>query len=864
MDWVIELYCHPELLEDLQGDLHEYYSRNIQKGRFRADLIFLLDVIKFCRLYTIQKPKLLGQMTFFNLLKNYFKTSVRSLARNRLFSSINIMGLSVAMSIGILMITYIAQLLSYDEFHEKKDRIFKVYTEWNDLDDGDSFNVASTSVYVADKLIEECPGLEKNLIMSGGWSTDDFTFEEKTLPLEGYHSTEAFYDVFSIDLIAGNPETALVEPYSIILTETTAQKFFGEKNPVGETLLSEGDQFKVTGLMQDPPSNSHLGEFDFLLSFSTLRLQNKDYKRFSSWGNVWNFHVYVLLDEHTSVENVKAYTDELASKENSDKKHYSSQHYFKNIADITPGTGESNNLSGMYIDWEDVNKLIVLTIVILISSCFNYTNLSIARSLRRAKEVGIRKVVGARYDQVFSQFLFEAIIISLLSLFFAFGLYLLIKPGFEREVIDSENIKLIFSPSFVPYILLFAVLVGVLAGVAPAMVLSKLKAISILGDLSKIRLFKGMTLRKVLIVFQFAISMILIISATISYRQYVFSINHDMGFRTENILNVELPGADFDYERLKNEFQKIPEVKGVGACLMIPGTQSLYGAELKYNGDSLDIFMNKVDGEYLKIHDIKYLAGGGFSIKRKDSIGYMVIDERVSQRLGFKSPEEAIGEIATYGGAGWKLEITGVMDGYEYSDLQNPLDPTALIQNYDDMVYHLNLLLESSDMINTMDKLESAWRAVDDVHPFEAEFYDVQVQDSYAEYRTMFGLFLFLALLAILISSLGLLGIAVFTTETRIKEISIRKVLGATEGNLIRLLTKNFFFILFISAVIAIPSSYFLFDKYVLVNFRERIPIGVIEFAPGVLIILFIAFITVAWQTVKAAKTNPADMLRNE
>ena len=864
MDWIIELYCHPDLLEDLQGDLHEYYSRNVERSRAKADFIFLLDVLKFCRPYTIQKPKFLRQMTTLNLFRNYFKTSIRSLARNRLFSAINIIGLSVAMSIGILMITYIGQLLDYDEFHDKKENIYKVYSNYTDLDDGSKMELASTSVYIGDKLREECPGISESLLMTGSWALDDFTFGDKTLPLDGYNSSDAFFDVFSIDLLSGNPETALVEPYSIVLTETSAKKFFKGENPVGKTLTSGEDTYQVTGLMQDPPSNTHLGEFDMLISFSTLRIKEKDNKSFNKWNYIWSFHTYVLLDEYTNIESTQAFVDQLAIKENEGLKHSAIRHYFKNISDVTPGKGENNNLSGVYVNWEDVNKLIILTIVILASSCFNYTNLSIARSLRRAKEVGIRKVVGAGYSQVFSQFIFEAILISLLSLIFAFGLYLLIKPGFEQEVVDSEGVRLFFTASFIPYLLLFAVFIGFVAGIAPAMVLSKLRAIAILGGLSQIRLFKGMTLRKVLVVFQFAVSMILIISSTISYRQYVFSINHDMGFRMENILNVSLYGTGVDYKMVKNEFAKIPEVKGVGTCLMIPGTRSMYGGEVKYKGDSLDIFMNKVDGEYLKIHDIQYLAGGSFHLERKDSIGYVVIDEKVREKLGFETAQEAIGEIVQYGSSGWKLEISGVMDGYEYTDLQNPLNPTALIQNYDEKVYHINLLLESSDMISTMDKLESAWRNVDEVHPFKAEFYDVQIQDSYAEYRTMFGLFLFLASLAILISTLGLLGIAVFTTETRIKEISIRKVLGATEGNLVSLLTKSFVLILSISALVAIPVSYFLFDQYVLVNFRERITIGFFEFAPGVFLILLIAILTVSWQTLKASKTNPADMLRNE
>ncbi|MFK7952552.1 MAG: ABC transporter permease, partial [Ekhidna sp.] len=796
-------------------------------------------------------------------LANYFKTSARSLVRNRLFSSINIFGLAISMSIGILMITYISQLMNFDEFHKNKAQVYKLYSNYKDIPDGSNLDLYSTSVYMGDKLKGEYPGIEKVLIMQGG-ASKDFTYEKKTLQLDGKYASQPFFEFFSFELLKGNVHSALEEPFSLVLSESAAKKFFSDTDPLNKTFTSGEDTYTVTGVMKDPPSNTHFGKFEMIESFATKRLKGKESKGFISWGNIWNYHVYLMLDAVTSEETVQDYLNQIAKNENADRDSYSIEFYLKNLSDISPGNGQSNSIGGAYIDWEDVNKLIFLTIIILASSCFNYTNLSIARSLRRAKEIGVRKVVGARYGQVFFQFIFEAILISLISIILAYAIYLLIKPGFEREVVDFEDIKLVFQGSHIVYFLLFAITIGVIAGIAPALVLSKLKAASILKDVSKVRLFKGMTLRKILIVLQFAVSMALIISATISYRQYVFAINHDMGFRTENILNINLYKTNADIDALKNEFAKIPEVRGISTSQMIPGTQSMYGAEINYKQDSLHIFYNKVDNEYLKIHDIEFLVGGGFLRKRKDSIGYIVIDEEVRKQLGFEKPEDALGEIVEYNRDGWKLEITGVLKDYEYSDLQNSIEPTVLIQSYDDRVYHMNLLVESGDMISLMNKLEGAWKKVDEVHTFNAEFYDQQVQNSYAEYKTMFRLFSFLSILAILISTMGLLGIAVFTTETRMKEISVRKVLGATERNLVILLARSFLFMLLISAAIAIPFSYYLFDQHILIDFRERITIGYVELAPGILIILIIALSAVVWQTIKAAKTNPADMLRSE
>lgn len=861
MDWLLEFYCSKDLLEDLQGDLHEYYIRNLEKSQFKADLIYMLDVIKFCRLYTIRKPKIIGQMTFFNLLNNYLKTSSRSLARNKLFTTINVVGLAVSMSIGVLMITYLTQLFNYDEFHEKKSQVYKVGTLYKDHDDGDVIDLYSTSVYLADLLETDYPEIEDVLTIRG-WADKDLTIDNKTLQLEGIYASESFFNIFSFEMIEGDPKTALVEPNTIVLTESAAKKFFEDRSPIGEVFESGEELYTVTGVMKDMPSNTHLRSFEMIQSFSTLREKYKDSRGFISWGNIWSFHVYLLLKENASLATVKGNLEQIANDENETRDKYSLTFDLTNLSDITPGTGKSNNI-GPVTKWSDINKLLILTAIILITACFNYTNLSVARSLRRVKEVGIRKVVGATRRQVLGQFLFEAVLIAIIALVIAFGLYLVIKPGFVQEVIDSESVELTFRTSHLIWYLSFAVIVGVFAGLLPALILSKLKAISILKDVSSLKIFKGLTLRKVLIVFQFTVSMALIISATISYRQYEFSINYDLGFRSENVLNIDLHDTNIDVEMLRTELAKVPEVQKTSTAIMLPGTQSLYMIDIRYQDDSLGIYHNKVDAAYLDLHEISYLVGGGFPTERKDSLAYIVIDEAICEKFGLE-PEEAIGKTFTNDNDGYKLQVSGVVKDYQYADLQNELGPTAFVQNYDDRAYYMNVLVQSDDVVALMDKLEAAWSAVDKVHPFEAEFYDDQLQEAYAEYKTIFRLFSFLSFIAISISLMGLLGIAVFTTEARTKEISVRKVLGASAKNLIYILSKGFIIIIVISALIAVPLAYYVFETYVLVDFRERISIGLMELLPGVLLIVIVALITIGGQTLKASKTNPADMLRNE
>ena len=867
MDKIIEWYCSKALLEDLQGDLHEYYARNIKKGRWRADLIFFLDVIKFCRLYTIQKPKILGQMTFFNLIENYFKTSIRSLARNKLFSFINIIGLAVSMSIGLLMITYLSELMTYDEFHVKKDRIYKVTSTYSDLSE-DAFDLASTSVFIGEKLRNEYSGYEKVLIMRRNFRTD-LEKGENTISVRGHYSSPEFFEVFSFELISGNPTSLLEEPNSIVLTESASKKLFGEVNPVGQIVTSGEKSYTITGLMKDVPPNSHM-QFEALASMATLekRFRGDENTTFFDWDNIWMNHVYLLLDEGKSYQSVNADLSEIMAIENQKTDRFSITHEVENLADITPGRDLSNQI-GPNITWKNIYQLIGLTMVIILSACFNYTNLSVARSLRRAKEVGVRKVVGASRAQVFTQFIIEAIIITTVSLVVAFGLYQLIVPGFVNSIIDGENIGMEFRWINLLYFIVFAICIGIISGILPSLVLSKLKAISILTDVTKLRLFKGVNLRRVLIVFQFAISMILIIGTIIMNKQYKFALNYDLGFAAENVLNLELKGNEADL--FTAELQKLPEVSMISKSGMIPSTGEIWGEDLKYNDplDSVSIFVNWVDKNYTEVHKLKFLAGGTFPFDLKDEEDpkYIIFDRNLSERFGFNTPEDAVGEVITIlrsRDEDVKVQVSGVIENYRYTDLMSDSEPTALIQSNGENILNLNMVVSTSDAVSLMNKLESIWTKVDKVHPFEASFLDEQVRSFYAHYASVFRIFRFLAFLAISISTMGLLGMAVFTTETRIKEISIRKVLGASEKNLILVLSKSFIYMLLISALIAIPFTYFFFSSFVLEEFTERIPIGFMELAPGALLIIAIGFLTIGWQTLKAAKTNPADMLRDE
>ncbi|MEQ8237910.1 MAG: ABC transporter permease [Cyclobacteriaceae bacterium] len=867
MNRILEFYCKPHLLEDLQGDLHEYYAQNLSKGRFKANLIFLLDVMKFFRPYTVKQPKIFVRMTFFNLFGTYFKTSLRNLKRHKLFSTINVVSLAISMSVGILMITYLSGLLGYDHFHDKKDRIYRILTHYQSVTSDSPTDLASTSVYIGQKLQEEYQGIEELVILRRGLD-EDLTIGDKTISAYGFYASESFFEIFSFRLKDGASATALENPYSLVLTENTAEKLFQDKNPVGEILVLDDKNYTVTGVMENIPEASHM-QFEFLASFSTAVQEEraKESTYFFEWNNVWMNHVYVLLPEGQSSDALQNQLDRIAATENAGRERYTITMELENILAINPGRDLSNQISSV-VSWDVIYQLLALTIIVLLSACFNYTNLSIARSLRRSKEVGVRKVVGASRNQVFLQFIFEAVIIALIALFVAFGLFLIIKPEFINLIMEGPSTLMQFQWLHLIYFLAFAIFIGVIAGFLPSLFLSKLKAISIFKDASQVKFLKGMSLRRALIICQFSLSMAFIMGATIAYRQFNYALNFDLGFTTENILNVDLKGNDS--ELLINELRKIPEVTKISRSALIPSAGSVYSEEVKYKDplDSAVVYINHVDSAYLGVHNFKLLAGTTFpyDLKKDEDTKFVIIDERLRERFAFESPQSAIGESLRINrrSGDFKVEIVGVIDSYQYTTIQSIPEPTLLFQGKQKSTYYLNLAIRTENIGELMDKLEAAWSKVDPIHPFEATFFDESIASAYGEYKVMFRIFTFLAFLAVSIASMGLLGMAVFTTETRMKEISVRKVMGASESNLVYLLSRSFMFMLLTAALIAVPATYALFEQVILDDYVNRISIGFLEIVPGTLGIILLGLLTISWQTRKAARTNPAEMLRND
>ena len=429
----------------------------------------------------------------------------------------------------------------------------------------------------------------------------------------------------------------------------------------------------------------------------------------------------------------------------------------------------------------------------------------------------------------------------------------------------QEVARLELTPSIFTYFIVFSVVVGGMAGFFPAVFLSKLQAVKVLKDAGSTAIFKKINMRKVLIVVQFTLSLVFIISATIAYRQYNFALAFDLGFKTENVLNVRIQNNDVN--KVVAAFSTIPEISGISKSLMIPSVGSKYGDRIKYIDplDSATIFYNNIDENYIPLLNHELIAGSNFESRpEQETEESIILNETALKRFNIGTPEQAIDKSITLGsGAGNKIRIRGVVKDFHYAQLKDEIESFGFRYNPSRYEY-VNLKIKSTDVVATMDKLEKAWQELDNVHEFSATFYDERIERAYASYSVLFRIIGFLAFLTISIAAMGLLGMAVYTAETRLKEISIRKVLGASQGNLAKLLAKGFMWLLIISAAIAVPATYFIFDSVVLADTVNKQTIGALELLSGVILIFTIGFLTIGSQTWKAAKSNPADTLRSE
>lgn len=794
------------------------------------------------------------------MLKNHFKIALRNLWRHRVFSFINITGLSVGITACFFIFMYVAFELSYDKFHTKADRIYRLVTDIKTP--SETINTDITSWAFAPNIKTDFPEVEAFSRVSGGSflvRKGNIKFqEEKTL-----FADSTFFKVFDFKLVKGNPKTALSAVASVVFTETAAKKYFGDADPVGQTVLLSGEAMPamVTGLMKDFPENSQI-KADMLISMSTLTQKfNKGID--DSWGN-YGATTYLLLKPGTDWKVLQAKFPAFMDKRNGEKAKKSQMFatlYLEPLLEVylhsKRGGQEVGSISNVYI-------FSIVAIFILLIACINFINLTTARSVERAKEVGIRKVVGAAKGELASQFIGESVVLCLIAFVITVILSVLLLPLFNQlsgKVVSPG----IFSNFYYILILLgISVSIGLLAGIYPAMVLSSFKPVLVLkGRFSSGT--KGNLLRKSLVVAQFSISIALIIGTIVVYNQMDFMRNRDLGFSKDQMLILDT-NDDPGKEAFKQAVSALPGVKSTALSSSVPGggNSGAYSEIENKKGDlqvaNLDLYF--VDFDYLKEFKIKMVAGRPFSkdFMSTDTSAAMLLNEEAVKLFGYSSPQEAIGKRFKQWGREGK--IVGVMKDFHFRSLQEKIKPLSMRVE----LHNLNLVSVKVDAKNlqaTLAGIEANWKEYIPNRPFSYFFLDEFFDRQYRSEQRFGKLFFNFSILAIAISCLGLLGLASYSTYQRTREIGIRKVLGASTPGIVNMLSIDFMKLVIISFFIASPVAWYFMHEW-LQDFAYRIDMQWWVFAVSGILAMAVAVATISFQAIRAALANPVKSLRSE
>ena len=875
-------FCHPDLLPGVEGDLMELYNERLaEQGKRKANRRFIIDVLLLFRPGIIRPAEGAYHLNNYGMFRNYLKVGVRNLLKYKAFSFINIFGLAAAMSVCMLIILMLADQKSYDQFHEKRDRIYRILSS----NEHSKQDYATSPFPLAETLRANYPAVVSSTYLMPGVG-GDASYGEKGTEMRGYFAEPTFFEIFSFSLEEGDRSTALTEPNTMVISSEVARKLFGSENAVGKVVafsdrklpfpLDHGGggsppvswgSFTITGVIAGNTYRSHI-KFDVLVSSSTrqrLHTEKKLENLTDKWDSFWQCYTYVLLDETKTEQDLQASLNNLVERKFTgiDLDHVKGFE-LKPQALANVQLGLANNDTDYRLPPIGYYFLAVLSIVIMLCACLNYTNLSIARAISRSKEIGVRKVNGASRSNLVLQFLSESILTSLLALALAVILLMFIKPAFTGLWLNKYfNFDLEAGLPVYLIFLAFAILIGFIAGLYPAFYLSGYKPAQALKKDS--RASGKMVLRKVLSSSQFGISLLFIVTSILIFKQFEHYLSFEYGFNTKNVVNVELQGND--YSLLANELRSVPGVSSVSACDIIPagGTNNnMTMREPGSEGDYTRFGIIHTDQHFIETLGIALVAGRHLPPPNASSNKYILVNEAAVKEMGFQHPSEIIGQVYETEWSKESLEVIGVVENFRYKLLINedriaPLVMRNGLQNYG----YLNVKIATNDLMETVDKLEAKWKAVDPLHDFKYRFFDEQLASTHQAIFDAVNILGFIAFLSVTIACLGLLGMASFATERRTKEIGIRKVLGAAGLTLALLLSKEFLKLLLISIGVAAPLSYFINNLW-LQNLPNRVEFGFGTVFTGSAILLLIGLVTIGSQTLIASRKNPVDSLRME
>ena len=792
------------------------------------------------------------------MLKNFLKTGARMLLRQKGYTVINIAGLAVGVAVCFLILLWVQDELRYDRFHENADRMYR--TIWDGKFGDNEWSIPLGPVPVGETLRSQFTEVESatQLIRQGRTIRyrGEYIIENNFLFVD-----EHFLDVFTVDFISGTPETALQNPDAVVLTEESARRYFGEDDPVGNILeLTDGSMLQVTGVVREFPSHSHI-QFDFLANITSLPLYRQ---RIDDWGSATAF-TYFTLHDGTGGKDFQTTLNRYVHADIYPEDLFEAGNYFgftiQPLTDIHLGKKYeydfpvSGNRTYVYL-------FSVIGIFILLLACVNYVNLTTARSMKRAREVGIRKTVGSGRFQLVYQFLFETLILVSVAVLIAIGLADLAMPLFNDITGKELTIFEIGYGSTAGMFIVFIIVISLLAGFYPAALLSSYRPMTMLRHGSD-GIAGGFKLRNALVVFQFCVSIILIIGTYIVHTQLQYLQNKQLGFDKEYVLVIEGAGMLGDRAQIFiDEITSLPGIKGAAQSLYLPGRgydSMPFEPEQPANYEISSLTYDLIDHNFIDVIGLEIISGRNFDPNRTADSTAFIINEAAAAALGW---EEPVGrELSTYGGQ-VRGPVIGVVRDFHFRSLHHPVEP--IIFPYIRWTPRfISVRLQPGNIREGIESVRSVWDNLVPNRPFMYSFLDENIDMLYRSEQQTASIFNIFSVLSIFIACLGLFGIATYSAERRTKEIGIRKVLGASVTGIVGLLSKELIKLVIFSNIIAWPVAYIAMNKW-LENFAYRIEPGLTLFITASLIAIVIALLTVSYQAIRAATTNPVESLRYE
>ena len=811
------------------------------------------------------------------MIRNYFKIAWRNLMKYKFISFINLFGLTVGLTCCLLITTYIINELSFDRYNKKAENIYRVTRSFNNSEGVVSLRLSTISPPFGYYFPTDFPEIkEMTRLLNNG--TTPLKYKDKLInERDVYFADEHLFDVFTLPVLQGDPKTALKEPFSVMLSEETAKKYFGRDDPMNKVLRAN-NQFdvKVTGIYKAFPANSHLHP-GMLISFNTLKdsaVYGAENLR-TNWGNN-SFFTYLLLPEHYDANRMIAQFPAFVNRRmdhrdyNGDLPSKFTKLGLQKLTDIhlyshTDYEAEPNG------DMARVYIFSVIALFILLIACINYMNLSTARSALRAREIGIRKVIGARRKELIFQFLSESVLISCAAIFISFILLYFALPWLNRISDQHLSVQILMSWKILIPIFLTPFVIGIISGLYPALYMSSFQPVKTLKGLFKAG-SGNISFRKLMVVTQFAISIVLIITTVIVFQQLRYMQSTSLGYDKEHIFTV--PYNNFlnsSYETFRNELLQNRDVRNVARSSRIPTGRLLdaMGASA-YIGDSLrpvtaDIKFLAADYDFIPTYGVPLAAGRNFSRSFGTDTSNFILNEASVQAIGWKSPQDAIGKDFKYGSL--KGKVIGVIRDFHFESLHQKIVPMVLVNPKIDpnqsFFNSMSVKISGNNMATTLAAVEKAWKKYLPEIPYQYTFLEENFNRLYESEQKQGAIFTIFSCIAIFIACLGLFGLSAFAITQRLKEIGVRIVLGAKMNSIVTLLSKDFLRLVLIASVIAFPVAWYAMTRW-LQDFAYRINIQWWVFILSAVVALIVALGTVSFHAIKAALTNPVQSLRSE